>query len=140
MEVTLAVTCDYANVSQEGKLNILGVSLGVEPPFLPYQVPQLYLVISFEAGPAEFGTQKDARIALLESDGTEMLALEGPIPVERPDRPGSRAHINQVVALEGLAFEKSGDYAFHILVNGEEKRTVPYYVNEPQQQLPPQGG
>lgn len=140
MDVTLAVTCDYANVSQEGKLNILGVSLGVDPPVLPYQVPQLYLVLSFEAGAAEFDTQKHVRIALLESDGTELFGLEGPIPVHRPDRPGSKAYINQVVALEGLYFEKSGDYAFHILVNGEEKRTVPLYVSEPRQQLPPQGG
>jgi hypothetical protein len=58
------------------------------------------------------------------------MSMDGPMPVHHPTRPGSRAYINQVLALQGLAFPKSGDYAFHILVNGEEKRAVPLLVNE----------
>jgi hypothetical protein len=93
MEVTLAVVCDYANVSDDGKLNILGVFQEVNPPVLPYQVAQMYLVINFEAGPAEFGDQKHVEIRLLENDGTPLLGLQGPIVVH-PGRPGSRAFIN----------------------------------------------
>jgi|SRR5215212_5790180 len=133
MEVTLAVTCDYANVSQEGKLNILGVFQELNAIGFPTVVPQMYLVVSFEAGAAEFGTEKHIRIALLEADGSEVMAMEGPIAVQRPARPGSTAYINQVLSLQGITFAHPGDYAFHIVVGGETKRIVPLRVNEPAQ-------
>lgn len=135
MDVTLAVACDYANVSEDGKLNILGVFQEINPTGFPAGVAQMYLVVSFEAGVAEFGTQKDIRIALLEADGSEVMSMEGPMPVHQPTRPGSSAYINQILNLQGLAFPGPGDYAFHIVVGGETKRTVPIRVNEPMQQL-----
>ena len=130
MDVTLAVLADYANVSQDGKLNILGVFQEVNATELPAVVAQMYLVIAFEAGAAEFETEKQIRIALLETDGSEVMSMEGPMWVERPGRHGSRAYLNQIVTLQGLTLPRSGDYAFHILVNGEEKRAVLLRVNE----------
>jgi hypothetical protein len=91
----------------------------------------MYLVVSFEAGPAEFGSMKDIRFALLDSDGNEMLALAGQATVPRPDRPGSRAYINEVIGLNGIAFERPGDYGFSILVQGETRGTVELHINEP---------
>ncbi len=135
LEVTLAVLADYANVSQDGKLNIMGIFQEVSPPILPFALPQMYLVVSFEAGPAEFGSVKNVRIALLDNDGSEMLALEGPAEVPRPSRPGSRAYINQVIGLNGITFERPGGYAFSILVGGETKETVGLHVNEPVQEV-----
>lgn len=131
MEVKLAVLADYANISQNGKLNIMGIFQEVHPPGLPFQLPQMYLVVSFEAGAAEFGSLKDIRFALLDSDGDEMLALEGQATVPRPDRAGSRAYINEVIGLNGIAFERPGDYGFSILVQGETKGVVELHVNEP---------
>ncbi len=135
MEVNLAVLADYANVSQDGKLNIMGIFQEVNPPALPFSLPQLYLVVAFEAGPAEFDSWKDVRIALLDSDGSEMLALEGQAQVPRPPRPGRRAYINQVIGMNGITFEHPGDYGFSILVGGETKETVSLYVNKPMQEV-----
>jgi hypothetical protein len=131
MDVTLAVLADYANVSQDGKLNIMGIFQEVNPPALPFQLPQMFLVVSFEAGPAEFGSLKDVRIALLDSDGDEMLALEGQAEVPRPPRPGRRTYINQVLGLNGVAFPRPGDYEFSILIAGETRGTAALHVNEP---------
>jgi hypothetical protein len=131
VEVTLAVLADYANVSQDGKLNIMGIFQEVNPPVLPFPLPQMFLVVSFEAGPAEFGSRKNVRIALLDNDGSEMLALEGQVDVQRPPRPGRRAYINQVIGLNGITFPRAGDYAFSILVGGETKEAVGVHVNEP---------
>lgn len=135
MEVTLAVLADYATVSEDGKLNVMGIFQEMNPPTLPFALPQMYLVVSFAAGPAEFDTVKDIKIALLDNDGKEMLALEGQVPVPRPPRPGSRAYINQLVGLHGVSFARPGDYAFAILVGGETRETVSLYVNEPMQEV-----
>ena len=135
MNVNLAVLADYANVSQEGKLNIMGVFQEVNPVSLPAVVPQMYLIVSFEAGAAEFGTEKHIRVALLEMDGSEVMSMEAPMVVQQPSRSGTRAYINQILVLQGLTLPRPGDYAFHVLVNGDEKRAIPLHVNEP-----PNGG
>ena len=129
MDVNLALVADYANVSQDGKLNIMGIFQEVNPPFLPFQLPQMYLVISFEAGPAEFDSVKNIRVALLDNDGNELLALVGQVQVPRPPRPGRRAFINQVVGLNGVRFVRPGDYEFSILIGGETRGTTPVHVN-----------
>jgi hypothetical protein len=51
MEVTVAVLADYANVSQDGKLNIMGIFQEINATSLPFVLPQMYLVMSFSAGP-----------------------------------------------------------------------------------------
>jgi hypothetical protein len=134
VDVTLAVLADYANVSQDGKLNIMGIFQEVNPPALPFPLPQMYLVVSFAAGPAEFDTVKDIKFALLDNDGNEMLALEGRAQVPRPQRPGMRAYMNELIGLSGITFERAGDFAFTILVGGETKETVSLHVNEPTQE------
>ena len=131
VEVKLAVLADYANVSQDGKLNIMGIFQEINPPFLPFPLPQMYLVVSFSAGPAEIGTVRNLRIPLLHSDGQELLAMEAQMTIPRPNRPGSRAYINQTIGLAGVTFERPGDYAFSILVGDDEKATVPLHVNDP---------
>jgi hypothetical protein len=136
VDVTLAVLADYAVVSQDGKLSVMGIFQEVNPPVLPFALPQMYLVVSFAAGPAEFDTVKDIKIALLDNDGNEMLALEGQVPVPRPPRPGSRAYMNQIIGLHGVTFERPGDYGFAILVGGETKETLSLHVNEPLKEVP----
>ncbi len=131
MEVTLAVLADCANLTQEGKLNIMGIFQEVNPPFLPFTLPQMYLIVSFVAGPAEFNSVKNIRIALLDGDGKEMLAFEGQVQVPRPPKSGRRAFINQFVGLNGVKFDRPGDYEFSILIAGETRGTVPLHVNEP---------
>jgi hypothetical protein len=131
VDVTVAVLADYANVSQDGKLNIMGIFQEINPPFLPFPMPQMYLVLSFSAGPAEFETNRNIRVALLHSDGQEVLTLETQMRVPRPKRQGSRAYINEAVGLAGVMFELSGDYAFSVLVGDDEKASVPLHVNKP---------
>jgi hypothetical protein len=130
LEVTLAVLADYANVSHDGKLNIMGIFQEVNAPSLPYPLPQMYLVMSFSAGPAEFDTQRQIRIVLLRADGQQILNLEGQMQVPQPARPGSRAYINETIGLAGVTFDQAGDYGLSILVGGDEKATVPLHVND----------
>ena len=132
MEAKLAVLADYASVSIDNKLNILGVFHEVNSPVLPVTVPQMYLVVSFEAEPAEYGKHLLAHIILSEErgNGEPLLRLEGLAEVPRPTRPGDRAYSNQVIGLTGVTFERPGDYRFSILVENREVTVVPLRVNE----------
>jgi hypothetical protein len=130
VEVTVAVLADYANVSQDGKLNIMGIFQEINATAFPFPLPRMFLVLTFEAGPAEFGSQKQLRIALLDEDGAEKITMSGELQVPRPPRPGRQAYINEAIGLAGVPFEKAGDYQFAILVGGETKETVLLHVND----------
>lgn len=130
MDVKLAVLADYANVSQDGKLNIMGIFQEINAPSLPFPLPQMYLVLTFEAGPAEFGSEKQLRVVLVDSDGNERMSLEGQVKVPRPLRRGAPAYINEAIGLAGVPFDRAGDYHFAALVGGETKETVPLHVND----------
>lgn len=131
MDVTVAVLADYANLSRDGKLNIMGIFQELNPPVLPFAMPQMYLVLSLTAGPAEFNTTRTVRIPLLHSDGQEILAMEAQMTVPSARRPGSRVYISETIGLSGITFSHAGDYAFHILIGDDEKAVVPLHVNEP---------
>lgn len=131
MEATLAVLCDFSSLTREGKLNILGVFHEINPPSLPYSLPTMFLVVSFEASAAEVGQEKQISVILMDSDAQPLLRLESTLRVPKTTRPGRRAQMNAVLGLNGIRFERPGDYAFSIQVGGEEKRSLPLRVNEP---------
>jgi hypothetical protein len=132
MEVTLAVAADYANITNDGKLNIMGIFQEVNPSEFPAVLQQMFLVVAFEAGPAEFGSQKDVHIAFMDDDGNSKVTLNIPVVVPPSARPGSRSYFNQVLGLGGLPLEKPGNHEFVILVGGDQKGSVALHVNKPQ--------
>ena len=131
MDVSLAVLSDFASVTQEGKLNIMGIFGEVNPPGLPFSLPLMYLVIVFDASPAEIGSEKSIRVVMLDGEGREGLRIENNLAVPPAGRPGHRVNFNAILALQGVTFQQPGDYQFSVLINGEEKRSVPLRVNEP---------
>jgi hypothetical protein len=130
MNVTLAVLCDFASVTQEGKLNILGVFGEINPPFLPFVMPQMFLVSSLTASAAE-QRQKHLRVVLLGADGVEIFKAEQDVQLPVPLRPGLPINVNAIFGIAGLTFQQPGDYAFSIQIGGEEKASVPLHVNSP---------
>lgn len=137
MELTLALLADYANVSQEGKLNVLGVFDTIFAPEFPAFHTELQLVLRFEAGPAERGQIKSIEIKLIDQDGNTLGTLSGKLSLPE-ESPMLVMGVNQILRFQHLVFERQGDYRFDVLVNGEPKgRGVRFRV---EQQKPPEGG
>ena len=128
MEVTLAVLADYANVTKEGKLNVMGLFTHINARVLPYVHPQMLLVWEAEAGPAEWGTRKDVEIKLLDEGANQILSLRGNLEVP-PGQPGRPVQINSVMAFNNVKFDAEGDYVFSILIGGETKKNVSFRVS-----------
>jgi hypothetical protein len=132
------VLCDYANITNDGKVNILGIFAEINPPILPWQLPQAFLVVTFSASPAEQGQQRHLRLQLLRADGgTPLISIENDVTVPPPPRPGVRASINLMIGMGGLIFPQIGDYAFSVLVDNDEKASIPVRVNPPRTIIPP---
>jgi hypothetical protein len=131
MDAVLAVAADYANVSSDGKLNIMGIFQEISPLSFPAQVPQMYLVISWDAGPAEFGSHKRVGITYMGPDPDDKVSLDTQVVVPETARPGERAVFHQILDIKGLPILKPGPHALYVLSGGEEKARVPLYVREP---------
>jgi hypothetical protein len=131
LDAVLAVAADYANVASDGKLNIMGIFQEITPLAFPAAVNQMYLVISWDAGPAEFGSHKRVGITYMGPDPDRKVSLDAEIVVPEAARPGERAIFHQILDIKGLPIFQSGPHAIYILSGGEEKARVPLYVREP---------
>ncbi|MHB8375342.1 MAG: DUF6941 family protein [Dehalococcoidia bacterium] len=132
MQVKLAVLADFASISREGKLNIMGIFDEINPQQLPVALPIFYVVLSFDTRASEFDTDKVMSIVLQDEDGGVMLRIDQPIHVPRPPRPGTRGTVNGVNALVGLPFERAGNYEFDVMVDGHNETSIRLRVNQPQ--------
>lgn len=133
MNVKLGLIADYANVSQEGKLNVMGIFSRILAQSYPVTHPVMHLVLVFEANASEKGMSKEVQVRLLNDDGGAVLEFKGNFTV--PNSPGPLVEMQQVFALQMLQFQKPGAYAFHVLVGGETRATIPLVVEPP----PPMG-
>jgi hypothetical protein len=130
MLVKLGVLADYANITREGKLNILGIFDVIKAPAFPFALPIFYVVVSYEFSASESKTTKNIEIVLCNADGIELLSMPQQLHIDHPDNKGNVLTTNQIAGIIGLPFKEPGDYAFNILVNGDLKKTVSFKVND----------
>ncbi len=127
MKVTLAVLADYANITREGKLNILGIFDVIHAQNFPMTHPQMQLVMRFEADIAEAGKTKKLEIKLMDADGKTLFVLNGSFTLGQ-GQPGEVMVSNQILTINMMKFENPGSYEFKILINDELKAEVPLKV------------
>ena len=129
MELKYGFVCDAANVSSDGKLNVLGVFDVINAASVPAVQPTFYLVLQFEAEAPEKGLTKEIQITLIDDDGNTLFAIKKEEKV--PDVPGIRVPFPpDVIRMDNLKFEGYGRYEFRVLISGEPKGAVPLDVCE----------
>jgi hypothetical protein len=132
----LALLCDAANHTPEGKLNICGEFNNINAPQLPVQWASMTLVVRLECSIAA-GTEHSLRIDMVNDDGQEIVPRSPEIHAKfLPTGPGRPLRAQMITAMEGLIFKEYGDYEFRIFVDGKLTATVPIYITQPQQ-VPP---
>jgi len=115
MRFVVGHLADAANISVEGKLNLLGIFQKIGSSEFPCQL-SCALVALFEADPFDMGTRCSVRIEFIDEDGQEMFRMEG-MEVAVPESP---AHLvqtcNLIVNLRPLTLTKPGPHSFKVLV------------------------
>lgn len=129
MEVALALLADYANVSREGKLNILGIFDNIYSQSVPATHPQMQLIMRLEADRLEADREHKVEVELIDADGNKLFSIGGNLKFGPPP-PGEKVRINHVIQLSNLRFDRFGSYEFKILINNEVRKEVPLAVAE----------
>lgn len=133
VRVALGLLADYANVSREGKLNILGIFEQISAQSVPAVHPQMQLVMALEADRGDADREHKVEIELIDADGTKLFSISGDLKFG-PPLLDERIRINHIIQLNNLQFNRFGDYEFKIFVNNEVRYNIPLSVVELKQQ------
>ena len=126
MQVKLALLADYANVTAEGKLNILGIFDRIRVQDVPVVHPQMHLILRLEAHAAERGRSHPVEIRLHDPDGQTVFEVRGEVVPH--GAVGHAIATNQILTLNNLQLTKTGGYTFVVLVNNDLKYELPLEV------------
>lgn len=126
MQVKLALLADYANVTAEGKLNILGIFDRIGVHEIPAVHPQMHLILRLEAHPAERDRSHNVEIRLYDPDGQTVFEVKGDVVPQ--GQVGQSTATNQILTLNNLQLNKAGGYTFVVFVNNDLKSEVPLGV------------
>src|SRR6476469_5346702 len=83
MHVTFALFADAANLSQEGKLNILGVFDALQVATLPALHPRATLVVHLKGSAADAGNHR-VTLQWMSPSGSELWSSDGELGVGNP--------------------------------------------------------
>ena len=133
MDIQVAVLCDAAT-DYKGKLNLLGTFNSVHTRELPANYPQCSIVLRVVFKLVEEGSHK-LRINFVDEDGKFVMpSIELPFDVSVPEN-DSFAYRNFILNIQRLKFEKFGQHAVDIAIDGRQEASIPLEVK----QIPGQG-
>ena len=133
MDIQVAVLCDAAT-DYKGKLNLLGTFNSVHARELPANYPQCSIVLRVVFKRVEEGSHK-LRINFVDEDGKFVMpSIELPFEVSVPEN-DSFAYRNFILNIQRLKFEKFGQHAVDIAIDGRQEASIPLEVK----QIPEQG-
>jgi hypothetical protein len=127
MQVKLALLADYANITAEGKLNILGIFDRISVPAVPAGHPQMHLILRLDAHAAEKGRPHALEIRLHDPDGQTLIEFSGEV-VPQGGGPGEAVSTNQIVTINNLGLPVAGEYMFVVFVDRDLKAEIPLVV------------
>lgn len=138
MHVSFALFADAANLSQEGKLNVLGVFDALQVASLPAVHPRATLVVRLKAHADDAG-RHTLGFAWVGPDGEELWSSTGELEVGPPP-PGAVELDVPVIAAIDLPVRDAGTHRLNVVLDGNLHAELPLHVRAGTPTLPPMGG
>jgi hypothetical protein len=137
MNVTFAMFADAANLSQEGKLNILGVFDALQVATLPTVHPRANLVVRLKGARVDTGTHT-VSLQWLNPSGVELWSSVGELEVASPP-PNVNEMDMPLIASIDLPLDLPGAYTMRIALDSQPKADLRLQVRAPNPITPPTG-
>ena len=117
MHVAFALFADAANLSQEGKLNVLGVFDALQVATLPAVHPRAHLVVHLKGTASDVGAHT-VSFRWLSPNAQELWSSSGDLNVGAPP-PGVSEMDLPLIAQLDLPIDAAGSYTMAIAIDGE---------------------
>ena len=130
MRVDLAVLADYATMTQDKKLVIVGVFDTILVPALPASHRSLHLALRVCYGPADSG-KHNLKVRLVDPDGREVLpTVQADFSADVPSDAEGDGALQIVLELGNVQFPATGPHAVDILLDDRYEDTVPLHIKK----------
>jgi uncharacterized protein DUF6941 len=134
MHVSFALFADGANISQEGKLNILGVFDAVQVGGVPTVHPRATLVVRLKGSHDDIGTHVIG-LRWVNPKGDELWSSMGQLEIAAPTVSVGDLDF-PIIASVDLPLDQLGGYRMEIALNNEPKAAIELQVRAGTQILP----
>ncbi|HET9013201.1 MAG TPA: hypothetical protein VFN38_15350 [Gemmatimonadaceae bacterium] len=126
MHVTFALFADAANLSQEGKLNILGVFDALQVGTLPALHPRATLVVHLKGSAADAGNHR-VSLQWMSPSGEELWSSDGELGIAAPPQGVLEMDFPLIAQLD-LPLDLAGGYVMRVGLDGTTHAEVPVQV------------
>ncbi|MGH7665351.1 MAG: DUF6941 family protein, partial [Gemmatimonadaceae bacterium] len=126
MHISFALFADAANLSQEGKLNILGVFDALQVAGLPAVHPRASLVCRLKGDRSDAGLHR-LTLRWLDPHGAEVWSTTGELNVGEPP-PGVPEMDLPIIAAVDLPISHAGRHIMRIVLDDEPKADISLHV------------
>ena len=127
MHIPMALLADDANMSQDGKLNVLGGFDRMAATSFPTVHPKMVFIFRIQAEYADSGRSFPVRVRLVDEDGGVLFEAGGDLVPPRVE-PGEFASATQIFTLVGIGFRRPGSYKFVLEVGDLPPHETPLMV------------
>jgi hypothetical protein len=127
MYCSFALFADAANLSQEGKLNVLGVFDALHVASVPAVHPRATLVVRLKASPDDAGTHA-LSLTWVAPGGEEVWSSSGEVEVHSPP-PGAIEVDIPVIAAIDLPIAEAGVHVMRVELDGDVEAEVGLHVH-----------
>ena len=132
MDIAFAFFSEHAQVTVDGRLNVLGMDIRtLQGPAFPLVVPSIFFVAKVIFEPREREGNHKFTVSIIGPDGAKVdpfidMEAVSPPPVD----PELKSAFLAVVQIGGMAFSTPGIYRFPISVDGTELSKVGLLVKQ----------
>ncbi len=142
MEITFAHLCDYATVSREGKLSVLGIFSQIHAAQVPLVHAQAFLAYELKINYAEVGRPVVLDIQIVDEDGKKLLGarVNGAVQSGTPVKPGETPLIEQILGIHNLTFPRFGVYNVNFFLNERLAKQLEFRLVQTQAPAAASGG
>jgi len=126
MHVTFALFADAANLSQEGKLNILGVFDAVQVGTTPAMHPRAHLVVRLKGTASDTGVHSVV-LRWINPKGDELWSSSGEIEVTSPPPQVMEMDFPLIASID-LPLDQPGTFSMEIALDDEPAASIPLQV------------
>lgn len=137
MHVSFALFADAANISQEGKLNILGVFDALAIGALPAVHPRATLVVRLKAEEGDEGMHA-LSFGWMSPGGEEIWSSSGEIEVGTPPQGAYELDIPVIAAID-LPIQEAGPHTMRVELDHELRAEIMLHVRVGQPVAPVSG-
>jgi hypothetical protein len=128
MKIPMAFLADEANISQEGKLNVMGIFDRIAAVEFPVVHPRMVFAFRVHAEHGDAGRPRPVRVVLLNDADEVLFEASGEINAPMVP-PGEFSTANQVFTLVGVHFPRAGLYRFVVEIEPLEPHETPFIVS-----------